>query len=315
MRKLESEKAAIQREVDSAKKPLGPATSSLVPKLRATSGKIDDINTLINLYENKWVRTTSSNHSLQDLFHCIFPKEKHLRFELYSRLCSMFEKEMPRHKSYLLEFPMFAFSPELQPLCFWRSRGRMWTALSLDLKISWSKTAPFLTNRRHCRVANSSCRYYNVMQGQKAQCIPAVRMNFFAGSQKESIRTWTLYFSSNKILCQDLQKSVTSKKDELNKLGRDLDHVGQSCNPLKRGFNEYCPDLFRQEADVKRLKNRYTTVNNQLQERQGLLTQLLHAGKSWLAQLSWISTLPKYTAFMIEGGGFLFIWLSAGVLL
>lgn len=55
MRKLESEKAAIQREVDSAKKPLGPATSSLVPKLRATSGKIDDINTLINLYENKWV--------------------------------------------------------------------------------------------------------------------------------------------------------------------------------------------------------------------------------------------------------------------
>lgn len=106
MRKLESEKAAIQREVDSAKKPLGPATSSLVPKLRATSGKIDDINTLINLYENKWVRTTSSNHSLQDLFQCIFQKEKHLRFELYSRLCSMFEKEMPRHKSYLLEFPM-----------------------------------------------------------------------------------------------------------------------------------------------------------------------------------------------------------------
>lgn len=70
VRKLESEKAAIQREVDSAKKPLGPTTSSLVPKLRATSGKIDDINTLINLYENKWVRTTSSNRSLQDLSYC-----------------------------------------------------------------------------------------------------------------------------------------------------------------------------------------------------------------------------------------------------
>lgn len=70
VRKLESEKASIQREVDSAKKPLGPTTSSLVPKLRATSGKIDDINTLINLYENKWVRTTSSNHSLQDLSCC-----------------------------------------------------------------------------------------------------------------------------------------------------------------------------------------------------------------------------------------------------
>lgn len=67
---------------------------------------------------------------------------------------------------------------------------------------------------------------------------------------------------------QTLQKSVASKKDELNKLGRDLDHVGQSCSPLKRRFNEYCPDVGRQEADVKRLKNRYTTVNHQLQERQ-----------------------------------------------
>lgn len=55
MRKLESEKAAVQREVDSllAKKTVGPTTSSLVPKLRATNDKIEDINTLLNLYENK----------------------------------------------------------------------------------------------------------------------------------------------------------------------------------------------------------------------------------------------------------------------
>lgn len=66
---------------------------------------------------------------------------------------------------------------------------------------------------------------------------------------------------------QVLQKDVTSSKNELIKLGRDLDHVEQSCSPLRQGFNEHCPDLFRQEADVKRLRNRYTSVNNQLQER------------------------------------------------
>lgn len=53
MGRLESEKAAIQREVESAKPPAGAATSSLVPKLRATSEKVEDINTLVNLYENK----------------------------------------------------------------------------------------------------------------------------------------------------------------------------------------------------------------------------------------------------------------------
>lgn len=55
MRKLESEKSVVQREVEPilAKKPLGPTASSLPPKLRATNDKIDDINTLINLYNKK----------------------------------------------------------------------------------------------------------------------------------------------------------------------------------------------------------------------------------------------------------------------
>lgn len=66
---------------------------------------------------------------------------------------------------------------------------------------------------------------------------------------------------------QILQKDVTSKKNELNKLGRDLDLTEQACSPLKQSFDEYCPDIRRQESKVKRLKNRYTIVNNQLQDR------------------------------------------------
>lgn len=64
-----------------------------------------------------------------------------------------------------------------------------------------------------------------------------------------------------------MRKDVASKKDELTKLGRDLDMTEQACSSLQRSFSEYCPDIRRQEKEVKQLKNRYTTVNNQLQER------------------------------------------------
>ncbi|XP_078126602.1 envoplakin-like [Sander vitreus] len=72
---------------------------------------------------------------------------------------------------------------------------------------------------------------------------------------------------------QVLRQDVISKKDELTKLGRDLDLTSQSCRSLQQSFNEYCPDIRRQENEVKRLKNRYTTVNNQLQERACLIQE------------------------------------------
>uniref|UniRef100_A0A8D0CT75 Envoplakin b n=1 Tax=Sander lucioperca TaxID=283035 RepID=A0A8D0CT75_SANLU len=72
---------------------------------------------------------------------------------------------------------------------------------------------------------------------------------------------------------QVLRQDVTSKKDELTKLGRDLDLTSQSCRSLQQSFNEYCPDIRRQENEVKQLKNRYTTVNNQLQERACLIQE------------------------------------------
>uniref|UniRef100_A0A3Q3GGX3 Envoplakin-like n=1 Tax=Labrus bergylta TaxID=56723 RepID=A0A3Q3GGX3_9LABR len=61
------------------------------------------------------------------------------------------------------------------------------------------------------------------------------------------------------------------QKDVLNKLGKDLDLTQQACSSLQQSFKEYCPDIQRQENEVKRLKNRYTTVNNQLQDRSALL--------------------------------------------
>lgn len=55
VRKLESERTAMQKEMGPilAKKPLEPTASSLPPKLSAINNKIDDINTLTDLYNKK----------------------------------------------------------------------------------------------------------------------------------------------------------------------------------------------------------------------------------------------------------------------
>lgn len=83
-------------------------------------------------------------------------------------------------------------------------------------------------------------------------------------------RNPNLFFSSFLLFPdakQALSKDVTSKKDEMNKLGRELDLTEQACRPLRQNFYEYCPDIGRQKTEVKRLKNRYANINNQLQER------------------------------------------------
>ena len=62
-------------------------------------------------------------------------------------------------------------------------------------------------------------------------------------------------------------KDAASKHDDIKKLGRDLELTEQACSPLQKNFNEYCPDAHHQENEVKLLKNRYTNISNQLQDR------------------------------------------------
>lgn len=64
-----------------------------------------------------------------------------------------------------------------------------------------------------------------------------------------------------------MQQESLSKKDELNKLGKELDLAQQACSSLQQSANEFCPDIRRQQSEVKQLKNRDTNVNNQIHER------------------------------------------------
>ncbi|CDQ64114.1 unnamed protein product [Oncorhynchus mykiss] len=77
---------------------------------------------------------------------------------------------------------------------------------------------------------------------------------------------------------QSLRKDVAGSQDELKKLGQDLETSEQLCSSLQQGYQEYCPDIHRQGTQVKQLQNRYSNVNNQLKEREGLLQEA--AGKN-----------------------------------
>uniref|UniRef100_A0A3Q4GEQ8 Envoplakin-like n=1 Tax=Neolamprologus brichardi TaxID=32507 RepID=A0A3Q4GEQ8_NEOBR len=83
------------------------------------------------------------------------------------------------------------------------------------------------------------------------------------------------------VVKQAMSKDVASKKDELKKLGKELDLTEQACNSLQQNLNEYCPDIRRQEDQVKNLKNRYTSVNSQLQERSALVQQAVNKNQDF----------------------------------
>nr|XP_057905968.1 envoplakin-like [Doryrhamphus excisus] len=171
-RRLESEKSALQRDLDPilTKKPLGPNASILPLQLAAANTKMDDINSLVDLYDKK-------------------------------ASASMFlERQMQK----------------------------------VDGMVS----------------------------GLEQQLV-----------KDGSIPDQTNALISRSRQLQDARQAVSLKKDDVNTLGRDLDLTKQVCSSLQQNFNEYCPDIRRQESEVKHLKNRFTSVSNQLQERSTLIQE------------------------------------------
>uniref|UniRef100_A0A7N9ASW1 Envoplakin b n=1 Tax=Mastacembelus armatus TaxID=205130 RepID=A0A7N9ASW1_9TELE len=172
LRKLESEKAALQRQMEPivAKKPLGPIASTLPIKLSTANNKIDNISSLISLYNKKGTASMFLEKQIKNA----------------EGIVSGFEEQLAK-----------------------------------DNKIIDQPNALQIRNKQ----------------------------------------------------LQAIRKDAASKKDELNKLSRELDQTKQACSSLQQSFNEYCPDIRRQENKVKQLQNRYTNVNNQLQERSALIQE------------------------------------------
>lgn len=81
------------------------------------------------------------------------------------------------------------------------------------------------------------------------------------------------------IYFQNLRKDVAASQPEMQKLNRDLETTEKLCSSLQQGYQEYCPDIRRQEAQVKSLQNRYANLNNQLVDRYDVATKQLLSTK------------------------------------
>jgi len=91
-----------------------------------------------------------------------------------------------------------------------------------------------------------------------------------------SNKPWYLFFKNSfKVLyiinilsfIQGLRKDVAGAQSEMQKLNEDLEALKKLCSSLQQGYQEYCPDIRRHEAEVKNLQSRYANVSNQLNER------------------------------------------------
>ena len=92
---------------------------------------------------------------------------------------------------------------------------------------------------------------------------------------------------------QSLKKDVTAAQPEMQKLSKDLETTEKLCSSLQQGYQEYCPDIRRQEAKVKDLQIRYANISNQLTERyvdycRIILWEGLETGPKW-----------KYSEFLV----------------
>uniref|UniRef100_A0A8C1NYW4 Envoplakin a n=1 Tax=Cyprinus carpio TaxID=7962 RepID=A0A8C1NYW4_CYPCA len=72
---------------------------------------------------------------------------------------------------------------------------------------------------------------------------------------------------------QGLRKDVAEAQSEMQKLSEDLEALKKLCSSLQQGYQEYCPDIRRQAAEVKNLQSRYANVSNQLNERERFLQE------------------------------------------
>ncbi|KAF5906033.1 envoplakin-like [Clarias magur] len=93
-------------------------------------------------------------------------------------------------------------------------------------------------------------------------------------------------------MLRNIEHDIVDKQEDSQKLNNDLELTEQLCGHLQKSFHEYCPDIHRQETEVRMLRNRYANINNQLQQRLALMQEVTHKYKSFK------STVRSLNAFM-----------------
>ncbi|XP_005462919.1 periplakin [Oreochromis niloticus] len=96
----------------------------------------------------------------------------------------------------------------------------------------------------------------------------------------------------------DIGADLRSQRTLISDTEQNLRLAKSSCENMANKFQEHCPDIERQEADVQRLNKRYNNLNQQTDSRAQSLQRAKMAYKNYRNDYdnlnSWLSRVPNY---------------------
>ncbi|XP_038632590.1 envoplakin a [Scyliorhinus canicula] len=96
---------------------------------------------------------------------------------------------------------------------------------------------------------------------------------------------------------QNLKRELNNNQGKLQKMNQDMKRTEDSCKPLELNFQEYCPDLIKQKAEVQKLNNRLQNASDQLDLRESMLQNSNTANQRFRTSQqelnTWMNNLPN----------------------
>uniref|UniRef100_A0A8C4FF14 Periplakin n=1 Tax=Dicentrarchus labrax TaxID=13489 RepID=A0A8C4FF14_DICLA len=96
----------------------------------------------------------------------------------------------------------------------------------------------------------------------------------------------------------DVASDLRSKRSAISETEQNLRLAKSSCDNMATKFQEHCPDIERQEADVQKLNKRFNNLNRQIDTRSQSLQRAKMAYKNYRNDYdnlnSWLSRVPNY---------------------
>uniref|UniRef100_A0A8D3C1C7 Periplakin n=1 Tax=Scophthalmus maximus TaxID=52904 RepID=A0A8D3C1C7_SCOMX len=96
----------------------------------------------------------------------------------------------------------------------------------------------------------------------------------------------------------DIGSDLRSKRSVVSDTEQNLRLAKSSCDNMATKFQEHCPDIERQEADVQKLNKRFNNLNRQIDTRSQSLQRAKMSYKNYRNDYdnlnSWMSRIPNY---------------------
>ncbi|KAG7505080.1 periplakin [Solea senegalensis] len=96
----------------------------------------------------------------------------------------------------------------------------------------------------------------------------------------------------------DVASDLRSKRSVISDTEQNLRLAKNSCDNMATKFQEHCPDIERQEADVQKLNKRFNNLNRQIDTRSQSLQRAKMSYKNYRNDYdnlnSWLSRIPNY---------------------